>query len=105
MVAWSQAHSYQKYRFTVAKVILYFDDLFWLFISFFVRDHIRLEIYAAAAGLIKVTLKNWTNYSRMDQVQFFKGCLPQILVGLFLNTFSQMILHPLVKDAVNLSFL
>ena len=41
----------------------------------------------------------------MDQVQFFKGCLPQILVGLFLNTFSQMILHPLVKDAVTLSFL
>ena len=27
-------------------------------------------------------------YSRMDQVKFFKGCYPQILFGLFLNTLS-----------------
>ena len=25
-------------------------------------------------------------YSRMDQVKFFKGCLPQMLLGPFLNT-------------------
>ena len=25
-------------------------------------------------------------YSRIDQVKLFKGCLPQILVGPFLNT-------------------
>ena len=28
----------------------------------------------------------------MDQVKLFKGCLPQILIGPFLNTLSQMIL-------------
>ena len=28
--------------------------------------------------------------SRMDQVKFFKGCLPQILLGPFLNTLSHM---------------
>ena len=27
----------------------------------------------------------------MDQVNFFKGSLPQILLGLFLNTFFQII--------------
>ena len=27
-------------------------------------------------------------YSRMNQVKFFKGCLPQILLGPFLNTLS-----------------
>ena len=29
----------------------------------------------------------------MDQVKFFKGCLPQILLGPFLNTLSQMSSH------------
>ena len=28
--------------------------------------------------------------SRMDQVKFFKGCLPQISLGPFLNTLSHM---------------
>ena len=32
-----------------------------------------------------------TKYSRMEQEQFFKGCLRQILLGLFLNVLSQMI--------------
>ena len=31
------------------------------------------------------------NYSRMDQIIFSKGCLPQILLGLFLNTLSQLL--------------
>ena len=31
-----------------------------------------------------------TNYSRMDQVKFFKSCLPQILLGPFLNTLSHL---------------
>ena len=30
-------------------------------------------------------------YSRMDQVKFFKGCLPQFLLGPFLNTLTQII--------------
>ena len=29
-----------------------------------------------------------SRYSRMDQVKFFKGCLPQILLGPFLNTLT-----------------
>ena len=29
-----------------------------------------------------------TKYSRMDQVKFFKGCLPQILLGPFLKALS-----------------
>ena len=31
-----------------------------------------------------------TKYSRMDQKQFFKDCLPQILLGPFLSTSSHM---------------
>ena len=31
-----------------------------------------------------------TKYSRMDQVKFFKGCLPQVLLGPFLNTLSHI---------------
>ena len=33
---------------------------------------------------------NGTKYSRIDEVKFFKGCLPQILLGPFLNTWTQM---------------
>ena len=35
---------------------------------------------------------NRTKFSRMEQVKFFKGCRPQILVGPFLNTLAQIIL-------------
>ena len=31
-----------------------------------------------------------SRYLRMDQVTFFKGCLPQILLGPFLNTLAHM---------------
>ena len=30
-------------------------------------------------------------YSRIDHVKFFKGCLPQIFLGPFLNTLSRII--------------
>ena len=33
-----------------------------------------------------------TKYLRMDQVKFFKGRLPQILLGSFLNTLSHIVL-------------
>ena len=33
-----------------------------------------------------------TKYSRMDQVKFFKVCLPQILLGPFLNTFPHFMI-------------
>ena len=32
----------------------------------------------------------WTKYSRMDQLKFFKDCLPQILLGQFLNALSHL---------------
>ena len=31
-----------------------------------------------------------TKYSRMDQLKFFKGCVPQISLSPFLNTLSHM---------------
>ena len=36
----------------------------------------------------EVLVKFGTNYSRMDPVTFFKGCLPQILLGPLLNALS-----------------
>ena len=33
---------------------------------------------------------NGSRNSRMGLVEFFKGCLPQILIGPFLNTWTQM---------------
>ena len=38
----------------------------------------------------KTVTLNGTNYSRVDQVKFFKGCLPQISLGPFLNILSQI---------------
>ena len=34
---------------------------------------------------------NETEYSRMSQVRFFKGCLPRILLSPFLTTSSQCV--------------
>ena len=34
----------------------------------------------------------WSSYSRMDQVKLFKGCLPQISLGPFLNTLTHIII-------------
>ena len=34
----------------------------------------------------------WSRNSRMDQVKFFKGCLPQILRGPFLNNLTHLLL-------------
>ena len=42
-----------------------------------------------------------SRYSRMDQVKFFKGCHPQILLGLFLNTLTQMIRYNLFSSTWN----
>ena len=40
---------------------------------------------------ILVLLRNKTIYSRMDQVNFFTGCVPKILFGPFLNTLTQIL--------------
>ena len=42
---------------------------------------------------IIITVTNGTKYSRMDQGKVFKGCLPQILLGPFLNTLSQILME------------
>ena len=40
-----------------------------------------------------LSIKYGTKYSRMDQVKLFKGYLPQILFGPFLNTLSHIIVQ------------
>ena len=45
---------------------------------------------------------NWketygSRYSKMDQVKFFKGCLPQIFFGSFLNTLTHMFYRSLAS--------
>ena len=51
--------------------------------------------YYTISGQLPTTHERYrtsgTKYSRMDQVNFFKGCLPQILLGTFFNTLSQII--------------
>ena len=42
-------------------------------------------------NLLRKVLYYGAKYSRMDQVKFFKGCFPQILIGLFLNTLSYIL--------------
>ena len=39
------------------------------------------------------------NYSRMDRVKFFNGCLPHISLGPFLNTLSHLSNGESVKEA------
>ena len=77
--------------------------------KFKIGDHVRISKYKNIFA--KVYAPNWseevfviskiknivpwtygTKYSRIDQVKVFKGCLPQILLGLILNTLSHMVL-------------
>ena len=44
----------------------------------------KLEIW------YKITKAYVILYSKMDQIKFFKGCLPHILLGQFLNALSHM---------------
>ena len=41
-----------------------------------------------------------TKYSRMDQVKFFKVCLPQILLGPFLNTLTHILEELISREKV-----
>ena len=55
------------------------------------RDKIKnLNFLKLIGKPIQLTALNGAKHSRMDQVRFFKGCLPQIFLGPFLNTLSQM---------------
>ena len=48
----------------------------------------RIKIYASYITTMEYHTNHiWARYLRMDQVKFFKGCLPQILFSPFLNTF------------------
>ena len=41
--------------------------------------------------IITVTIRTLgTKYSRMDPVNFLKGCLPRILLGSFFNPLTQL---------------
>ena len=46
-------------------------------------------------------LSNGTKLSRMHQVNFFKRCLPQILLGPLLNTLCQIMMHCISKKNCN----
>ena len=55
------------------------------------RDKIKnLNFLKLIDKPIQLTALNGTKHLRMDQVRFSKGCLPQIFLGPFLNTLSQM---------------
>ena len=41
---------------------------------------------------------------RPDYFNFFKGCLPQILLGSFLNTLTQMTLMKMMKVTLGIDF-
>ena len=43
-----------------------------------------------------------TKYSRMDQVKFLKGCLPQVLLGPFLDTLSHLVLKNMIQFTIGL---
>ena len=56
--------------------------------------------------LLMNTWKHWNKvvygprYSRTEQVKFFKGCLPQILLGLFLNALTHITIKSLNRRFV-----
>ena len=43
-----------------------------------------------------------TKYSRMEQVKFLKDCLPHVLLGLFLNTLSHLIVTWILEAGIRL---
>ena len=58
-------------------------------------DQFPFFLYPAPADLV-ILLFSYslyaTKYSRIDQVKFFKGCYPQILLGPFLNTLPHLLI-------------
>ena len=54
-----------------------------------------MQRHKSENGIYIINLSNgfpayWTKYSRMAQVTFFKGYLPQILLGPFVETLSHI---------------
>ena len=64
-----------------------------VFLYYLILDLMKLyvkciKIYASYITTMEYHTNHiWARYLRMDQVKFFKGCLPQILFSPFLNTF------------------
>ena len=56
-------------------------------------DYLSIYLYVSPC-----VLSNGIKYSRMDHVNFFKGCLPQILLDPFLNTLSQIYFFHLLQS-------
>ena len=49
-------------------------------------------VFCIISTILCITSLFWIKYSRMDQIKVFKGCLPHILLGPFLNTFSYLLI-------------
>ena len=55
-----------------------------------IKSSVRLGSWSASLISSTSRKRDESKYSRMNQVKFFKDCLPQILLGPFLNTLPQM---------------
>ena len=70
----------------MAVTLLFFMDLAVILLYYHVLINNQWQLYFLNPCLCKYE----TKYSRMDQVKFFKGSLPQILLGPFLTTLSHI---------------
>ena len=83
-------------------VSLPFKRGFWLAISF------EAHMIKPVKKLLKemrnhdAVIPFGTKYSRMEQVKFFKDCLPHILLGPFLNTLSHLIVTWILEAGIRL---
>ena len=55
-----------------------------------IADFEQVMIYLVVTDYTLAFGQYGTKYSRMDQVKFFKCCLPLILLGPFLNNLSHI---------------
>ena len=46
---------------------------------------------------LEIILSDMICFNRRDQLKFFRGCIPQILLGLFLNTLFEIIVDRMMK--------
>ena len=96
----------KKYGINTPTVTLL--SFFPIFYIMLISHYATCLIYFVTAAIFSFFYVNYlfnnyilyeTEYSRIDQVNFFKGCLPQILLGPFLNTLSHM-LHVLRQPKI-----
>ena len=82
-------------KFTLAKLFKVLSsakscivEIFWYCLCAKVNGRDEMKFLSS---LWMLKRSNGTKYSRVDQVNFFKGCLPQNLPGPLLNTLSQIL--------------